>query len=111
MGQGHFLFVHLPTEDEIIATSAGGTGQIDRYVARQILLIVSRWTPNDPEKRVQLLNFLCNQVEQRGYDTWPELRWAILMNRINQLSAQINDQVDELTTQHGLRCDSDSAQV
>lgn len=111
MSQRHFLFVHIPTEDEIVAMSALGAGHIDHHIASQILLIVSRWTPNDPEKRIQLLNFLCNQVEQRGNEAWPELRWGILMNRINQLSAQINDQVDELTTQHALRRDSDSANV
>lgn len=109
MGQGQFLFVYIPTEDEIVAKSALGAGQIDLQIAKQIVFIASRWTPNDPEKRIQLLNFMCNQVEQRGSETWPELRWSILMNRINQLSVQINDQVDELSERHGLRREADDA--
>lgn len=85
----------MPTEDQIVAQA----DQINHYIAEQILQVVVRWGGQDEVRRVQLLNYLCNQVESKGREHWEELRWSVLVSRINHLSSQINHTVDEISGQ------------
>lgn len=89
----HFQFAHLPTEDEIVAHST----QITSQTATQILQVVTHWVNKDETRQIQLLNYLCNQVELKGRDHWEDLRWSVLVSRIRQLSTQINSSVEEIT--------------
>jgi hypothetical protein len=111
MSQRSIQFAALPTEEAIVAESGRGTGQINRAMAGQMLGLALRWGEGEPERQLQMLNYLCNQVEAEGAAAWPDLRWTILMHCINRLSAQINDTIDVLATRHGARRTPDTAAV
>ena len=87
----HFEFNHVPTIEEMVASSS----QITRQVAAQILQSSAKWAGSDRSQQLYYINYLCNQVDTNGRDDWEDVRWSSLVSRINKLSSQINANIDQ----------------
>jgi Uma2 family endonuclease len=81
-------FHTVPTVDDMLCKSK----QLNEYIAEQILIFAKEWA-NDENSQVELVNYLYDEVEKHGADSWADLRWSMLVRRINKLSGEINDTV------------------
>ncbi len=84
-------FRTFPTVNDMLRDSS----RLNEYIAEQILLFAKEWA-SDENSQVELINHLCDEVEKRGADSWADLRWSMLVRRINKLSSEINDNVNRL---------------
>lgn len=82
-------FHNIPTVPDMLRTSK----QLNEYIAEQILIFAKEWA-NDENSQVDLINYLYDEVEKHGADSWADLRWSMLVRRINKLSGEINDTVN-----------------
>lgn len=87
-------FTRIPTEVELLAASR----QVDRTIAGQILHYGVEWGGSDPERQLEMINTLTEQVDTLGKHCWQDIVWGQLMNRINKLSDNINENVKKIAT-------------
>jgi hypothetical protein len=82
-------FRHMPSVDELVAASP----TISAELAVHILHFAQRWARSD-EEAGELVTYICQELDRHGSSAWNDLRWSLLVNRINNLSSQINQQID-----------------
>ncbi len=82
----HPYFVTLPDVDEICRAARS----ITPHMAQQIIQLVRQYTRDD-DARLALINDICAEVEQHGAEAWHDIRWQLVVSRVNSLSSQIND--------------------
>ncbi|MBC8170435.1 MAG: hypothetical protein H7X77_02140 [Anaerolineae bacterium] len=87
-------FTRIPTEVELLAASR----QIDRSIAEQILHYGVEWGGSEPERQLETINTLTEQVDTLGKHCWQDIVWGQLMNRIHKLSNNINQNVKKIAT-------------
>lgn len=81
-------FQTIPTVHDMLRVSK----QLNEYTAEQILIFAKEWA-TDENNQVDMINYLYEEVEKHGADSWADLRWSMLVRRINKLSGEINDTV------------------
>lgn len=84
-------FDKIPTLSELVNSHR----HMDEHMARQVLNLASQWGRNDAEKLVAI-NYMVEEIGKHGPECWTELRWSLLVNRVNNLSGQINNNVGRL---------------
>ncbi|MBC8100650.1 MAG: hypothetical protein H7Y11_14515 [Armatimonadetes bacterium] len=84
------LFTDMPSEAQLMAAS----DQITATIAGSILDYAAEWSAGDVRQALQIVNYLARAVDDGGTDTWQDIVWACLMNRIQMLSQRINQTIN-----------------
>lgn len=92
-------FNRIPTEVELLAVSR----QIDRTIAEQILHYAAEWSNGDENYQLDIINELVQKADEVGRYAWHDTIWVILMERINNLSSRVHDNVLNLASQRNAR--------
>ncbi|HRL13550.1 MAG TPA: hypothetical protein PKX07_16830 [Aggregatilineales bacterium] len=82
-------FKKLPSADELVAASPS----ISPELAIHIIHFAEHWARSADEAG-ELVTYICQELDRHGSSAWNDLRWSLLLNRINNLSSQINQQID-----------------
>lgn len=84
-------FRRMPSMDELATASSAMNAEL----ASHILGFTAQWARND-EEALELVNYMYEEITAHGITIWSELRWRILVDRVNNLSSQINNNVNRL---------------
>lgn len=82
-------FHKLPSVDELVAASPS----ISPELAVHIIHFAQHWA-RSADEAAELVTYICQELDRHGSSAWSDLRWSLLLNRINNLSSQINQQID-----------------
>lgn len=81
-------FHSIPGVQDLLAASKS----LNEHIAGQILIFAKEWS-HDERSELEMINYLFDQVDQHGAESWSDLRWSMLMRRIHHLSTEINETV------------------